>query len=51
MSYLSSILIRSSYNFVGLISFLRVHMPPIFVECPPSNGEALLSAGNTVVGS
>ena len=26
-------------------------MPPILVECPPSNGRALLLAGNVVVGS
>ena len=26
-------------------------MPPILVECPPSNGGALMLAGTTVIGS
>ena len=42
---------RSSYNFGDLISCLRVHMPQVLEECPPSNGGALLLAGNRVVGS
>ena len=48
MPPLSSILMRSSYNFSELISFLRVHMSPYFIECPPSNGGSLLLAGTTV---
>ena len=51
MSPLSSILMRSSYNFGELISCSIVQMPPIFVECPPSNGGDLLLAGTKVVGS
>ena len=51
MSPLSSVLMRSSYNFGDLISYLRVHMPPILVEFPPSNGGSLLLVGNMVVGS
>ena len=51
MSLLSSVLIRSSYNFGELISCLRVHMLPILVECPPSNAVSLLLAGTTVIGS
>ena len=50
MSLLSYILVIISYNFGDLISCLRVHMPPILVDCPPSNGGALLLAGNRVVG-
>ena len=34
-----------------MISCLRSHLPPIFVDCPLSNGGALLLAGTTVVGS
>ena len=51
MYRLCSVLMRSSYNFGELISCLRVYMPPIFVECPISNGGALLLAGTAVVGS
>ena len=51
MSPLSSFLMRISYNFGELISCLRVHMSPIFVECPPSDGGALLFVGTKVVGS
>ena len=50
MSPLSSLLIRSSYNFGDMISCLRVQMPTIFVEFPPSNGGALLLSRNTVLG-
>ena len=42
---------RSSYNFGELVSCLRVYMPPIFVECLPSDGGDLLLAVTTVVGS
>ena len=48
---LSSVWVSSSYNFGELISCLIFRMPPIFVECTPSNGEAFLLAGTTVVGS
>ena len=51
VSPLSYVLMRSSYNFGDLISCLRFHMPPILVECPPSNGGSLLLVGTTVVGS
>ena len=51
MSPLSSVLVRSSYNFGELISCLRVHMPPILVEFPPSNGGYLLLSGTAFVGS
>ena len=50
MLTLSYVYMRSSYNFGGLISCLRFHMPLFFVECPPSNGGLLLLAGTTVVG-
>ena len=33
-----------------MIPCLRVQMPPILVECPPSNSGSLLLAGTTVVG-
>ena len=36
-------------NFGELISCLRVHISPIFVECPPFNGVSLLLSGNNVV--
>ena len=51
VSPLSSVLMRSSYNFGENILCLRVHMPQVFVECSQSNGGALLLAGTTVVGS
>ena len=51
MSPLSYVLTKSSYNFVEMISFFRFHTSPIFVDCPPSNGGALLLTRNTVVGS
>ena len=42
---------RSSCKFGELISCFGVHMVPIFVECPTSNGEDLFLTGTTVVGS
>ena len=49
MLTLSFILRRISYNFGELISCFRVHIPPVFVESPSSNGGDLLLAGITVV--
>ena len=49
MSPLSSVLMMSSYIFCELISCFKVHMPPFFVECPPSNGVAFLLARASVV--
>ena len=51
MSPLSYVLIISSYNFGDMISCLRVHMPPIFVECPPSNGGSVLLVETETLGS
>ena len=51
VSPLSYVLMRSSYNFGELISFLRVHMPPMLVGCSPSNGGSLLLVSTTLVGS
>ena len=39
------------YNFGELISFLRVHMPPVFVYFSSSNGGVFLLARTKVVGS
>ena len=50
MSPLSSVFISTSDNLGGLISYFRVHMPPIFVDCPLPNGVALLLFGITLVG-
>ena len=44
------LLMRISYNFGDLISCLRVHMPPMFVQCPHSNDGALLFAGKIMLG-
>ena len=50
MSPLSSVLTRSSLNLGELISCLKVHMTPIFIDCPTSNGGALLLSRTKVVG-
>ena len=51
MSPLSSVLMSSSSNFGELILCFRVHMPPVFVDFPLSNGGSLLLDGTTEVGS
>ena len=51
MSPLSSVFIRSPLNLGEMMSFLRFHMPQIFVEFPLTNGGSLLLYGTTVVGS
>ena len=43
------VLIRIPYNVGELTSCLRVHMAPILVECPPSNGGSLLLYGTMMV--
>ena len=50
MSPLSYVLIMSSYNFVDLISCLRVQFPPILIECPHSSGGAVFLSGTKVSG-
>ena len=49
MSTFSNVLMRDSYNFGDLISFLSVHMPQIFMNFPHSNSGALFLDGTTVV--
>ena len=49
MSILSYVLVKSSLNFGELISCLRVHMPPMFLEYPPYKGGAFLLSGTKVV--
>ena len=49
MPPLSYVLMRIEYNFGELISCLRVHMLPIFLEYPPSNSGALRLAGTKVI--
>ena len=51
MSPLSSVLMGSSWNLGELISCFIVHMTPIFVYCPPSNGGALLIVDTKLTGS
>ena len=51
MSFFSYVLMKSSYNFGGMISCFRFHMPPIFVDCPMTNDGSLLLAGTAVVWS
>ena len=51
VSSLRSVLMRSSYNFDELMSCLRVHTPPIFVECPTLNDGDILLSGTALLGS
>ena len=51
MSNFSSVLIRNSYDCGKLVSCLRVHISPIFIQCPHSSYGALSLVGTTLVGS
>ena len=47
MSTLISVLMGSSFNLGELISCLRFHMPPTFVEFPTSHSGGFLLSGTS----